>query len=131
MGFTANPNAEASASFDVVKPGLYAMRVDAIEEVVSKAGNDCWKVRLVFDNPAACDKLDGSGAANNPGSIFDYLTTSPADKQGKLRSFVEAMGKPWNSYETHDFLGLTGDVKIGIEEYNGEQKNVVKRYVKK
>jgi hypothetical protein len=64
--------------------------------------------------------------------VFDNgIVLSPAEKQGKLKSFVEACGKNWNEMsDTDELVGLELQVNIGLEEYEGVQKNVVKRYVK-
>ena len=134
--FTPNPEAEASASFDVVAPGAYQMRIegsdnmDAVTPFTSKAGNECIKVRLVFADPSAATKINGS-PATNPGSVIDAgLVISPADKQGKLRSLCEAAGLDWNMMnDTDDLIGRELTVKLKVEQYNGEDKNGVARYV--
>lgn len=129
--FSPNPNIEASSAFDVVKPGVYAMRVVAISEFTSSKGNQCLKAEMEYASPAECNKMDGQ-PANNPGHVFDNgLVTSPAEKQGKLRSFVESCGKRWGELtDTVDLIGCELQANIGVEEYEGVQKNVVKRYIK-
>ena len=129
--FNPNPNIEASVAFEVVKPSVYTMRVKAITEFTSQKGNNCLKAELEYANPSECIKLDGQ-PANNPGHIFDNgLVTSPAEKQGKLRSFVEACGKSWGEIkDTDDLIGCELQVNVGVEEYEGVQKNVAKRYIK-
>lgn len=127
----ANPNAEANVAFDVVRPGTYRMRVKEITEFDAQSGNHCWRARLEYVDTAALDKLDGSGPANNPGTLLDSsLVVEPADKQGKVRSFVEALGAEWTDLDSDDLIGLECDVKVGVEEYQGEQRNVAKRYLK-
>lgn len=130
--FKPNPNAEATSAFDVVKPGPYLMRVKAITEFTAKSGNECLKAELEFADPSSCTKLDGN-PAQNPGHVFDNgLVTFPADKQGKLRSFVEACGKTWGELtDTDELIGCEVEVNVGVEEYEGNQKNVAKRYLKK
>jgi hypothetical protein len=129
--FTPNPNAEASSAFEVIKPGVYSMRVKAITEFQAKSGNTCLKVQLEFADPTSLTRLDGT-PANNPGNVFDNgLVTAPADKQGKLRNFVEACGKSWGDInDTDELIGSELQVNIGLEEYEGVQKNVAKRYMK-
>jgi hypothetical protein len=129
--FTPNPNIESSGQFEVVKPGVYGMRVAELTEFTSSKGNQCLKARLEFVDPSSCTKLDGN-PATNPGNVFDNgLVMAPAEKQGKLRSFVEACGKNWSDVsDTDELVGAELQVNVGIEEYNGEQKNVVKRYLK-
>jgi len=129
--FTPNPQAEASSAFEVVKPGVYAMRVKDITPFTAKSGNECLKVQLEYVDPSGCVKMNGD-PASNPGNVFDNgLVTSPADKQGKLRSFVEACGKSWGEItDTDRLIGCELSVNVGIEEYEGVQKNVAKRYMK-
>lgn len=129
--FTPNPNAEASGNFDVVKPGVYTMRVKALTPFEAASGSSCLKAEFEYVDPSACTKLDGT-PASNPGHVFDNgLVTAPADKQGKLRGFVEACGKSWGEVtDTDELVGLELKVNVGVEEYQGVQGNVVKRYVK-
>lgn len=133
---TVNPQAEASASFDIARPGVYRMRVEgsanfpAVQEFVSEKGNTCIKVRSVYADPTAVLKENGD-PAKLPGSIIDSsLVIAPADKQGKLRSFVEACGLSWSDFDTDNLVGLEFEAMIGVEEYKGEKKNVIKRYLK-
>ncbi len=134
--FTPNPNAEASASFDVVKPGIYKMRIEgsenfpAISEFTSKEGNPCLKARFVFADRGSLSKLDGS-PANNPGAVIDAGLSLLPEKQGKLRSLVEACGLSWGSFSgnTDELLGKELDVKIKTDTYEGEIKNSIARYM--
>ena len=128
--FTPNMTVEANLGFDVVKPGVYRMRVGEITEFTSKSGNQCLKVKLEYVDPSGCTKLDGT-PAKNPGVIFDNsLVTNPADKQGKLRQFCEACGRSWGSISnTDDLVGSEVDVKVKTEEYNGEMSNKADRYL--
>src|SRR3989304_2098850 len=124
----ASPNAEASIAFEVVKPGTYRLRILEITEFTAASGNTCWKVRFEYAEPSTLEKLSG-GPASNPGNIFDNsLVVSPAEKQGKLRGFVEAAGLAWRDLESDELLAQEVLAKVGIEEYDGEQRNVVKRY---
>jgi hypothetical protein len=128
---TANPNVEVNSAFDVVKPGVYKMRVKEIEEFTANSGNTCWRLRAEYAEPSSLDKVDGTGPANNPGTILDSgLVIAPADKQGKLRGMVEACGVAWANLDSDDLIGKEFDAKVGTKEYNGELKNVIKRYLK-
>ena len=94
------------------------------------AGNKGIKVRLVFAEPSSVDTIKGL-PAKNLGSIIDNsILTEPADKQGKLRGLVEAVGLPWSDFDTEQLAGMEVLAKVDIEEYKGEQRNVVRRYVK-
>lgn len=129
--FTPNPAAEANVGFDVVQPGTYRMRVKDIKPFDSKSGNKCLKVQLEYVDPSALSKEDGT-PSSNPGNLFDNgLVTEPAEKQGRLRNFVEACGINWASAgNTDELIGREVDVKIKSEEYQGERSNKVVRYFK-
>lgn len=133
---TVNPAAEASASFDVARPGAYRLRIEgttnfpAVQEFTSKAGSSCLKVRFVYSDPTSVCKEDGSPANLLGGIIDNSLVVSPAEKQGKLRGFVEACGLAWEDFDTDDLTGKEVMAKVEVEEYQGTKKNVIKRYIK-
>lgn len=136
---TANPQADADAGFDIAAPGIYAMRIEgsknlpAVSEFDSKTtiGNKGLKIRLVFADPSAVNTMQGQ-PAKNLGSIIDNsILIHPAEKQGKLRSLVEACGLPWGDFDTEQLVGQEVQVKVEVEEYKGEQKNVARRYLKR
>lgn len=137
LSFTPDPSAEVNSGFDIVKPGNYRMRIQgsekmaAIQTFVSKSGNKCAKVRLVYVDPGSCVKLDET-PAKNPGSIIDSsLVMEPRDKQGKLRGLVEACGKDWNSISSlRDLEGCEVTVQVGTRTYEGNISNEAKRYIK-
>lgn len=126
----ANPSVEANVAFDVVAPGEYVMRVEEVTEFVSQnSGNTCWKVRFSYAEPSSICKVNGD-PAKNVGGLFDSgLVISPAEKQGKLRSLVEALGLRWSDLDSDDLVGKECIVKVKLEEYQGEQKNGVARYL--
>lgn len=135
---SVNPNADADAGFDIAAPGVYRMRIEgsknmpAVSEFDSKttAGNKGIKIRLVFADPSAVSTIQGQ-TAKNLGSIIDNsVLIAPADKQGKLRSLVEACGLPWGDFDTEQLVGQEVSVKVEVEEYKGEQKNTARRYLK-
>jgi len=128
----ANPTVEASLAFDVVKPDTYDMRVETIEEFSAASGNTCWKVKLSYVDPSACTKENGE-PATNPGNVFDNsLVVSPAEKQGKLRGFVEACGRAWTDLDSDELIGCDVTVKVIKEEYpqgSGNWSNKAGRYL--
>jgi len=128
---TPNPAAEANASFDVVKPGTYRMRVAEITEFVSKAGNQCLKAKLEYVDPSSLVKLDDT-PATTPGNLFDNGLIARSDdpkSQGRTRNFVEACGEVWeNMTNTDVLLDKEVDVKVVLDTYQGEQSNKVSRY---
>lgn len=133
-----NPAAEVDAGFDVGAPGVYPMRIEgsknmqAVTEFDSKTtqGNKGIKVRLVFADPTGVNTIKGE-PAKNLGSIIDNsILIAPPEKQGKLRSLVEACSLPWSDFDTDQLVGQTVLVKVEVEEYKGEQRNVARRYLK-
>jgi len=129
---TANPEAEAQIVFDVVKPVDTQMRVVSIEEKDSKAtpGNRYWSVRAEYVNPQGLEKLDGTGFAQNPGTIIDNsLVVFPAEKQGKIRAFVESLGAVWADLESEQLIGAVFTARLGLDEYQGVQRNIIARYL--
>ena len=137
MPFVPNPEAEAKAAFDVVQPGTYRMRVKEITDkkpdgsvLQSEKGNKYFKVQLEYVDPSGLTKIDGS-PAKNPGGVFDNgLVYEPKESQGRLRNFVEACGVSWaDAGDEQILVGKEVDVKIKVDEYQGEKTNKVGRYL--
>lgn len=135
---TVNPQADADAGFEVAAPGVYPMRIEgsanfpAVAEFDSKKtpGNRGLKIRLVFADPTAIQTTEGK-QARNLGSVIDQsVLIAPSDKQGKLRSLVEAVGLAWADFDTDDLAGKEVKAKVGIDEYNGVVRNKIERYIK-
>ena len=138
--FTPNPSAEANVAFDVVKPGVYRMRVKEITNtkadgslLVSGKGNKYFKVKLEYTDPTSLLKMDES-PVTNPGIVFDNgLVYEPKEAQGRLRNFVEGCGVSWIEAGDADVLvGKEVDVKIGLKkttEQYPDEGNEVKRYI--
>ena len=129
--FVPNPEAEANLAFDLVKPDVYRMSVTEITSFTSQnSGNECFRVRLAFVDPSGVSKPNGE-PAKNPGTLLDNsLVHSDPSKQGKLRSFVEACGEHWGDITDTDVLvGKELSVKTKLEEWQGEQRVSVARYL--
>ncbi len=133
-----DPNAEASASFDIARPGIYRLRIEGSENMPAATrldskktpGNVCLRIRAVFADPTSVYKVNGD-PAKLLGSIIDNsLLIEPKERQGKLRSMVEAVGLEWTNFDSDDLNGREFNAKVDVEEYNGEQKNVIRRYLK-
>lgn len=136
---TVNPNADADAGFDIAAPGVYALRIEAsknfpaVQEFDSKStpGNRGLKIRFVFADPSAVTTIKGE-TAKNLGSIIDQsCLIYPTEKQGKLRSLVESAGLTWGDFDTDDLEGREVLAKVDIDNYKGEDKNIVVRYLKR
>lgn len=125
-----NPAAESKSDFPTFQPGTYRMRIKSCEDRSPEKQD--YKLTLEFANVTQLVKLDGSvytGSAEGAGSMFDYVQQDP-EKQWKLRQLTEAAGLPWADYDPCvELVGKEVDVKLGTEEYQGEQKNKVKRYL--
>ena len=52
---------------------------------------------------------------------------------GFLVALTKAVGRPWNgtSLNTDEYIGLTGLMRVGVREYNGELRNEVKKLYEK
>lgn len=127
---TVNPQAEVSVGFPTFKAGTYSMRIVKAEDR-NPEKNDI-KITLAYIDPSQLILLDNSsytGTLEAAGSLFDYLQLAE-DKQWKLRTVTEAAGLPWADYDPCvDLVGREVQVKVILEEYQGEQKNKVGRYV--
>lgn len=134
-----NPQADADSGFEIAQPGTYLLRIEgspnfpAVSEFDSKStpGNRGLKIRYVFAEPSSVINEHGQ-PARNVGSIIDQsCLIFPEEKQGKLRSLVESAGMPWSDFETTDLIGREVLCKVGIDEYKGNKKNVIERYLKR
>lgn len=129
-----NPTAEAGTEFPVMKPGTYRMRIKAVEDRNnSETPKNDLKVTLEYVDGSQLIQLNGTpfnGKLEAAGSLFDYIGLAD-DKQWKLRQIAEAAGLGWTDQDfAETLLGCELDVKVKIEEYQGEQKNKVGRYMK-
>jgi hypothetical protein len=129
-----NPAAEAGSEFPVFQPGTYHMRVKEVTDRSIDPSNpkQDFKVVLEYVDPSALILVNGQpyeGKADAAGSLFDYIMQAP-DKQWKLRQISDAAGLQWVDQDfTQTLVGQELDVKVKIEEYQGEQKNKVSRYL--
>lgn len=125
-----NPAAEAKSDFPTFQPGMYRMRIKEVQDRSPEKQD--YKITLEFADVTQLVKLDGApytGSAEGAGNLFDYVMQD-AEKQWKLRQLTEAAGLPWSDYDpTVELVGKEVEVKVGTEEYQGELKNKIKRYV--
>lgn len=122
-----NPAAEVSVAFETIKPGTYPMRITEVTDR-NPDKNDI-KIKLEYVDKSGLVTLAGE-QAKNPGSLFDYVQLA-SDKQWKLRTLYEAAGLGWPTTidPCVDLQQVEVPVTIKLEEYEGEQKNKVARYV--
>lgn len=132
-----NPNAEVS-SFKAVKPGVYRMRVKSVEQRTENAkGDRVNDLKVMFEHVAGkADLYDFAGQplGDNMPQVVSTYPSLEMDKQGMLRSIVEATGITWQEFianpDTEVLVGKELDAQIKIEEYNGETNNKFGRAVK-
>lgn len=126
-----NPAAEAKSDFPTFRPGTYRMRIKSVTD--RSPEKDDFKVTLEYVEQAQLVTLDGNpynGSLEGAGNLFDYVMKD-SEKQWKLRQLTEAAGLPWQDYDPEgDLPSKELDVKITTEEYKGELKNKVGRYLK-
>ncbi len=128
MIISVNPEAEVSANFAAVKAGTYAVRIKSVEDR-NPEKNDL-KVQYEHVTPVSelCG-LDGGQLKGVPSGLTDYIMLAD-DKQWKLRTLTEACGLPWENYDpTTELNGKEVEVVVKLEEYQGEQRNKIARYV--
>jgi len=122
-----NPNAEVKAGFETVKAGTYRVRIKEVED--RNPEKNGLQVTMEYSDPTTLLGLTGEPLKGQAGSLFDYIMLAQ-DKQWKLRMITEACGLPWTNFDpVVDFPGRELDVVVKLEEYEGEQRNKVARYV--
>lgn len=127
--FKANPEAEVSVGFEVVRAGTYRMRIKTVEDRNSLGKNDL-KICLEHTEPKeSLVNSKGEALKGQAGGIFDYIMLAP-DKQWKLRTLTEAVGMAWSDYDPLvELPGKEVEVVVKVEPYEGLDTNKVARYV--
>lgn len=123
MKITLNPATEVS-QFGYVEAGKNRLRIVKVDQAVGpKAPYLNWEFELADPNIKATD------GKSKPGHVFE-ITTLKEDAQFALRALVESCGLEWGAeLETEEMIGLEFDANLGIDQYEGNMKNVVKRYI--
>lgn len=123
-----NPAAEVKTGFAPVKPGTYLVRIKEVTDR-NPEKND---LRLVLEFVAPSSELygvDNEPLKGNAGSLFDYVMLDN-EKQWKFRQLTEACGLPWAAYDPIvELPGRELSVVVKTEQYEGETRNKVTRYV--
>jgi hypothetical protein len=105
----------------LLKPGTCSFVIKKAEECKSKSGNPQMKL-----------EIDATDIEGKTASVFDYIFYSEAAKW-KIVSFCKAIGLEdrllEGSIEPRDLINRKGQFVIAHEEYNGEKKNRVLRYL--
>ena len=123
MKITVNPAAEV-VTFGYVPAGKYRLRVQKAPEHTQGQKSDYlhWEFALVDENIKATD------GKSRPGHVFDN-TMLREDIQGRLRALVEALGLEWNDFDTEETVGMEFDANLTLDEYQGNMKNVIGKYI--
>jgi hypothetical protein len=107
--------------FDPLPEGDYIVKVTNVTEKVSQSGNDLLNMeytvvagdddgRRVFDNFVLTEK-----------SLWRF-------KQFLTTVGIKAVGK--ESIDTNDIIGKVLMISVGIDEYNGVERNKVSKFLK-
>ena len=131
-----NPNAEVS-NFSPIEPGTYTMRIRDIEVRTEKAdgtaANDC-KVTLEHVEPYASLTGTDGNQLKGPAQIVSCYPSLDPEKQGMLRSIVEATGQAWEQFcanpDTDTLKGLELQAQLKVETYEGNVNNKFGRAIK-
>lgn len=122
MKIHVNPNTEA-AGFGYAEAGRYRLRIVKVEEKTGQAAPYLnWELEFVDPN---IQTTTGKGKV---GHIF-AITTLKEDAQFRLRQLTDALGLEWGDLDTDTLVGKELDAQVGVEEYEGNFKNVVKKYI--
>ena len=124
MRINVNPNTDA-AGFGYAAPGQYTMRVVKCEvKEGTKAPYLKWEFEFVDPN---VQTTTGKG---KPGHVFENTTLSQeGNAQFQLRRLCDALGLPWEDFDTEDVVGMEFDAVLGTKEYEGTISNEVKKFV--
>lgn len=100
--------------------GDYQVRIEKVEERTSQRGNDVLNFTLIV--------LDASGRPTTR-RIFDNITLTDSARW-RLDAMLDALAAPEDGTVSPGwFRGKTMWVRIGEEEYNGETRNRIKRFL--
>ena len=124
MKINVNPETQASADFGYAAEGEYKLRVVSCEWKKGKAFPYLeWKFEFADPNVKATD------TTKKLGNIFEN-TTLKEESQFGVRNITDALGLAWGDLDTDEVKGMELTAKVGIEEYDGKMKNVVKKFIK-
>ena len=124
MGIIFNYN-DSESKRELIKPGEYTGEITVARLEMSSAGNDMIVVGI---------QPEGSNT-----TIRDHIVFSPKAKW-KARQFFDCFdlapedGEDASSIEidedfVSDLIGKVGDVRVGIESYNGIKRNRILEYL--
>jgi hypothetical protein len=124
MKYTTQSTTQAApAKYSLLSPGTYELAVADAQETQSQAGNPMMELRL--------RRVNTDGTLGQ--SVWDRLVLTPK-AAWRIDNFLHATGRHPGAgkeieLEGESLIGLTVSAEIEIEEYKGEKKNKVARYV--
>lgn len=116
---------ESESRREVIKPGEYEGEITSARLGISSAGNDMLVLGI---------QPEGSSM-----SIRDHIVFSPKAKW-KARQFFDCFGLAPEDGESatqmeidddfvNDLIGKIGDIRVGVESYNGIKRNRIVEYL--
>ena len=120
---------EAVGGFVPVRAGIYPMRIEAVEDRrQTPAAKDDLKVALKHLTPALdLVGVDGEVIKGTPGTVWVYLTLTKG-KAFRTAELLKVLGMT-GTFDPEDLLGKGVNVKLKLNEYNGEISNKVDCFV--
>ena len=123
MKIKVNPDTQASTGFGYALEGEYTLRVVACAQAQGKQYPYLkWTFEFADPNVKATEN------GKKVGQIFEN-TTLKEDSQWGIRAVTDALGIEWKDFDTDEVKGLEFQAKVGVEEYQGQFNNKVKKYV--
>ena len=126
MRIQVNPETDSSG-FGYVEPGQYTLRVvSCVQKDGPKAPYLNWACELIDPNVPT---VTGKG---KPGHIFVITSLNQENNaQFQLRRMSEALGLPWEDFDTDEVAGLEFEAILGTHEHNDTITNEVKKFIAK
>lgn len=112
-------------AFPVAPPGLYSLIIDKCDYAVEKDDPSTRKTDKNGDEYLQVSFKVQDGEFAGVTLFVNYLHP----KKSSFKELCNAAGKFGHVNDTAEFLGLTLRAKVGVETYNGKEKNVIQGYV--
>ena len=106
---------------DLLSPGWWPALITDVEEVISRAGNQCWIVTFVIRDENGRRRRIPRWYVNTPRALFflrDLLIATGIPESDLRGEFV---------FDEDDLIGTRVEVQVGEEEYRGQVKNTIRR----
>lgn len=131
MRINVDPNTDVGG-FGYAEAGQHRLRIVEVEyKEGQKAPYLAWKCEFADPNTPTAEKNE-DGSNKKLGSIFENTTLKTGDNaQFRLRQLCDAVGIEWSAdgIDTDDFIGQEFEAHLGLDEYQGTIKNVIKKFI--